>query len=325
MIKRAAIVLTAALVGVSAFAAGSAGAAPLAATDSVTIPAGSPDPWSDPNHRTPFEQLASSIASSIAGRPAAVRCEDQASWNALNVNGDSSEVLGFVKEPPHSTTTPVTRYRYVWAYKKVHGKRTRYRRKVPYTAFVTHADAFTASSTTIELAPQVCGPLQQFAEAATKPTKCTPTFAAVPCFIGTPSTDFPGLCTDSTLTVCYSTAIDWGDDFYAAYDGYAEALITLAHESIHITQTTAGNVVPPDTVIEAQAECSGMQWTPQVAVQLGDTPDDGQTIADYVWLLAYPGEANPTDAYSMQHPYWSADCMPGGPLDIRPAGTTVWP
>lgn len=325
MTGRTAILLVAALLAASAAAAGSASAAPLRATDTVTIPPGSPDPWSDPGHHSALEQLASTIATAIAGRPVTVRCEDQASWNALNPNGSPDEVLGFVQKPPHSTTTRVTKYRYVWSYHRVHGKRVRYRHKVAYTTLLTHADTFTASASTIELSPDVCGPLQQFAEASTKPTKCTPVGPAVPCFVGTPSTDFPGLCTDSTLTTCYSTAVDWGDDFYAAYNDDTQALLTLAHESIHIMQSTTGNVVPPDTLIESQAECSGMQWLPQVAVQLGDSQDDAQSIADYTWLLLYPNEQEPTDAYSTQHPYWSADCVPGGALDIRPPGATLWP
>jgi hypothetical protein len=140
-----------------------------------------------------------------------------------------------------------------------------------------------------------------------------------------PSDGFPALCTDDSDTTCYSTASDWPVDYLTQYDDAAQALITLAHESIHVIQGTKGNVVPADTLVEAQAECSGMQWTAQVAQQLGDTPDDAQTVADYLWLLTYPGEANPTDDYSKQHPYWSADCVAGGPLDIRPPGSTVWP
>jgi hypothetical protein len=325
VIRRAAILLAAALVGASAFAAGSAGAAPLAATDAVTVAPGSPDPWSDPNHHTACEQLASNIASSIVGRPVTAKCEDQATWDALKLNGDSSKVLGFVTTPSHSTTTSVVKYRYVWAYKRVHGKRVRYRRKVPYTTVETHADTFTASADTVELSPHVCGPLQQFAEASSKPTKCAPNGAPVPCFVGTPSNDFPAVCTDSSETTCYSTADGWSDSYFEQYDDYAQALITLAHESIHVIQGTIGNVVPADTLVEAQAECSGLQWAAQVAVQLGDTPDDAQTIATYLWLLTYPGEAHLTDAYAMQHPYWSADCTPGGPLDIRAPGSTVWP
>ena len=317
---RAAIVLAAALLGAAAFAAGSAGASPLAAADSVTVPPGSPDPWSDPGHHTSLEQLASTIASTIVGRPVTARCEDQGSWNALDVNGDSSKVLGFVKQPAHSTTTAVTKYRTVWAYHVVHRKRVRYRRRVPYTTLVTHADTFTASADTIELSPQVCGPLQQFAEASPKPTKC-----GGPCFVGAPTASAPAICTDASETTCYSTANDWSDDYYAQYDDYAQALITLAHESIHVIQGTKGNAVPADTLIEAQAECSGMQRTALVAEQLGDTTDDAEAIADYLWLLTYPTEAHPTDAYSIQHPYWSADCAPGGPLDVRAPGTTLWP
>jgi hypothetical protein len=325
MVGRATILLAAALLGAAAVAAASARAAPLTASDSVAVPPGSPDPWSDPSHHTPLEQLASTIASSIVGRPVAAKCEDQASWDGLNVNGDSGKVLGFVNEPAHSTTTPILKYRYVWASKRVHGKRVRYRRKVAYTTLVTHADTFTTSATTIELSPQVCGPLQQFAEASPKPTKCAPNGALVPCFVGAPTDGFPAVCTDSSETTCYSTASDWSEDYFTQYDAYAQAVITLAHESIHVSQGTKGNVVPADTLVEAQAECSGMQWTARVAVQLGDTPDDAEALADYIWLLTYPGERDPTDAYSTQHPYWSADCTPGGPLDVRPPGATAWP
>jgi hypothetical protein len=321
MLRRAATAVAAALLCAAAFAAGSAGAAPLAAADAVTVPPGSPDPWSDPSHHTPLEQLASTIASSIVGRPVTAKCEDQASWTALNLNGDSSKVLGFVHEAPHSTTTPVTKYRYVWAYHVVHHKRVRYRHKVPYVALVTHADTFTASADTIELSPQVCGPLQQFAEAAPKPTKC----ANAPCFVGKPTSSAPAVCTDASETTCYSTADNWSDDYYAQYDNYAQALLTVAHESIHVIQNTKGNVVPADALVEAQAECSGMQHTAQVAEQLGDTPDDAEAVADYLWLLSYPTEQQPDDAYSTQHPYWSADCVPGGALDVRPPGTTLWP
>jgi hypothetical protein len=63
-----------------------------------------------------------------------------------------------------------------------------------------------------------------------------------------------------------------------------QALLTLAHESIHLQQATAGAVVPADSLVESQAECSGMQWTARVAEQFGDSPDDAQSIADYFWL-----------------------------------------
>jgi hypothetical protein len=251
---------------------------------------------------------------------------DDAAWKALTVSEDDpSGLTGFVREPSHSTTTTVTRYRLVWAFRVVHGKRQRYKRKVPYTTVAKHADTFTASADTIELPPRTCGTLQRFAQQVTKPTKCSAGGAPVPCFLGTPTTSFPGICTDATLTTCYSTANGWTDDYYRAYHEFAVAVSTLAHESIHVVQGTKGNVVPPDALIEAQAECSGMEWMPQVAVLLGDSPDDAQMIAEYFWLLVYPGKASLTAAYALQHPYWSADCKPGGALDTRPAGSTAWP
>lgn len=297
-----------------------------ARADTVTIPPGSPDPWSSAAHNTPLEQLASTIASTLAGRTVSVHCEAQVNWDALVASsGGGADVIGFVEDPPDSTTTQITKYRYVFKFKTVHGKRKRVRVKVPYTVVQHHADIFTGSANTIELSPRVCGSLQQFGEAATKPTKCAPNGAPVPCFIGTPTTSFPGICTDQSLTTCFSIAQDWGDDYFSAYDGYAQALLTLAHETVHVVQGTFGKTVPADSIVESQAECTGLQTMAQVAVQLGDTPDDAQQIADYTWLMVYPTKAKLTDAYAMQHPYWSADCAPGGPLDTRPPGSTVWP
>jgi hypothetical protein len=311
------------LLGLVAMVAGVDASA--ARADTAVIPAGTPDPWSDPSHQGVLERFASNVASMIAGRSVSVRCEDQAAWNAL-IPTDAANVAGFVTEPPHSTTTRVIRSHYVWRWKVVHGKRTRYRRKVSYTAVITHPDMFVSSATTIELSPGVCQPLQQFGEANVKPTKCQPgTAAPVPCFLGSPTSEYPGICQDAALTVCFATATDWSEDYFTAYATSAQALLTLAHESIHLQQATAGAIVPPDSLIESQAECSGMQWTARVAEQFGDSPDDAQTIAAFYWLIGYPVEASASDPYSLARPYWSADCKPGGPLDIRPAGSTVWP
>jgi hypothetical protein len=301
-------------------------AAAAARADTAVIPVGTPDPWSDPAHQGALERFASSVASTIAGRAVSVRCEDPASWNALNPSTGGSDVIGFVAIPPHSTTTTVTRWHYVWRWHVVHGKRTRYRRRVSYTAVVTHPDTFVVSATTMELSPTVCLPLQAFGEANVKPTRCQPgTPSPVPCFVGSPTSQPPGICEDATLTVCYATATDWSDPFFTAYASYAQALLTLAHESIHLAQATAGAPVPPDSLVESQAECSGMQWTARVAEQFGDSPDDAQTIAAFFWLIGYPNEAHASDSYSLARPYWSADCKPGGLLDIRPAGSAVWP
>lgn len=296
-----------------------------ARADTVTVPPGSPDPWSSAAHNTPLEVLASTIASSLAGRSVSVRCEAQVNWDALTAGSGGADVIGFVQDPPDSSTTQITKYRYVWRIKKVHGKKKRVHVKVPYIVVQHHADMFTESANVIELSPTVCGPLQQFAEQSTKATKCAPNGAPVPCFIGTPTNQYPGICTDQSLTTCFTIAQDWSDDYWKAYDGYAQAVLTLAHETVHIVQGTVGKTVPSDSLVESQAECTGLQTMAQVAVQLGDTADDAQQLADYTWLMVYPSKAKLTDAYATQHPYWSADCAPGGPLDIRPPGSTVWP
>ena len=278
--------------------------AAAARADTAVIPAGTPDPWTDPAHQGVLEKFASNVSSLIVGRPVSVRCEDQATWNALNPT-DAAIVAGFVNTPSHSTTTIVTHYRYVWRCTSCMA-RVRYRRKISYTTAVTHADIFTTSASTIELSPQVCSPLQQFGEAASKPTKCQPgTPAPVPCFTGVPTTEFPGICEDTALTMCYGVATDWNDAFFEAYDSYAQALLTLAHESIHLVQGTAGLTVPPNSLVESQAECSGMQWTARVA-QFGDTPDDARRSPS-TWLIGYPNEANNPDAYSLAQPVRSAD------------------
>jgi len=100
-------------------------------------------------------------------------------------------------------------------------------------------------------------------------------------------------------------------------------MLTLAHESIHLSGVVAGvlsnGVAAGDQQAEAKADCYGMQWVPYVAEQLGDAPDDAQAIADFLWDDLYPllEQAQPN--------YWSGDCHPGGPTDMRPAGSTAWP
>lgn len=102
-----------------------------------------------------LESVAGAIASTVAGRPVAVRCEADDSWTTLasSFGFDTTQVLGFVT---FSGTTP---------------------------------DDYA------ELAPGVCQSLQSFATATTKPTKCqltarlagkkkarTTTQPAAPCF-----------------------------------------------------------------------------------------------------------------------------------------------
>jgi hypothetical protein len=317
--RLALLVCVTALVGV-AFGV----AASVARADTVTIPPGTPDPWTDSAHHGPLEQLISQIAGTLVGRTVAVRCEDQTAWSALTAGED--DLAGFVDLPPDSTTTNVKRTKYVWRYHRVHGKRKRYRVKVVQTVVVTHPDEFVTSAATIELSPAICGPLQTFAEAATKPTKCVPDGGSAPgpCFIGTPTNYAPGVCANGQSN-CFSTAADESDTYWGSYDAFANALQTLAHEAVHVQQATAGAVVPADSVVEAQAECTGMQHLAQVAQLLGDSADDAQSVANFYWLLDYPEDQQLTEAYAQSHPYWSADCKPGGALDVRPSGSSVWP
>ncbi|HET7567964.1 MAG TPA: hypothetical protein VFJ91_08235 [Gaiellaceae bacterium] len=308
-------------------------AAPAAFADTPTIPATAPTPGTDAGHGTPLEVLASRIASHIAGRTVSVRCWEELYWDALADAGefDPDRVLGFVltrSDPetglfaetatdaelspavcealqtfaqasvkptkcrptvvsyvPTRVKQVVTRYRLVHR----HGKTT----KVPYRVTVTK---------TVTKRVESPGP----------PT---------PCFSGGQPTAENRVCNDDG--VCYSAATtDVAGDYWRDYSGYATAILALAHEPIHLWQAQAGAAVPPDSLVETQAECYGLQWMPWVATELGATADDAQSIADFTWKLLYPMRAGSDDPAL---PYWSAGCAPGGELDIRPAGATAWP
>jgi len=303
--------------------------ATTAQADTTPILAGAPAPWSDPSHQTPLEQLAGSIASTLVGRPVTVHCEDAATWTALGTSpGESGFVRGtsydldsnlfvesattielspdaclalqaFVQAPVKPTkcaaTTQVkrtvTRSHYVWRTRIVHGKKERVRVKVPYTVTVKH-------SVVASLAP---------------------------CFLGTPVSQpsfDPSLCQGD---LCYVVTANEPQSFWDAYDTSAQAILALAHEAVHVEQDTMGAPVPAASLVEAQAECSGMQTMASVAVALGDTPDDAQALAAYSYDIDYPGKAASADPYSLAHPYWSAECKPGGALDIRATASALWP
>jgi hypothetical protein len=257
-----------------------------ARADRVTVPANASSPGS-PN--SPLELLAARIASHIAGRPVMVVCETYPGWHALGHTGGE---LGAVP-----------------------GK------------YDARTNRFVANATLIELAPQLCRRLQQFAQATTKPTKCRaePGGPFQPCFLGSSIghvSTVPGVC---TAVGCFSTVARKPAAYWQSYHHSAEALLTLAHETIHIEQARAGAPVPPNSLIEAQATCSGLQWLDWVAVEFGDTQDDAQAITTFEWKLDYPLEARLREPYALSHPYWSAQCKPGGSLDIRAPGSTYWP
>ena len=100
----------------------------------------SPDlPWTNPDHQSSLEVLASRIATAIAGRPVAVRCEGDTDWRALvaRQGGNPDSELGYVG-----------------------------------VSFDSRGQ-LTSLAGAAELAGgRVCLLLKQFAVAATKPTKC---------------------------------------------------------------------------------------------------------------------------------------------------------
>ncbi len=263
--------------------------------------------------------LASRIASTIAGRTVTVRCEGDTDWRALvaRQGADPSAELGYVG--------------------------------VGFAA----GGQLTSLSTAAELAGQsVCLPLKAFAVAATKPTKCrsaalvtatvkVPTRVRVrrTLVVGgrrrTTSTWVTRLVSKRVVKTgpfgapapCYPPAgrvQALEATFWIDYDAYATAILTLAHESIHLggvvnLRLSSGTIVG-DPLAEAKAQCYGMQWMPYVAEQLGDTPDDAQAVATYYWDRDYP-------RYQQfdRGEYWSAECKPGGALDLHLAGATAWP
>jgi hypothetical protein len=84
----------------------------------------------------------------------------------------------------------------------------------------------------------------------------------------------------------------------------AEALTVLAHESYHLRGLQN----------EAVVQCYAMQAVPRVARALGANPMDAQALAALEYSTGYP---------RMPPAYRSADCRPGGALDLPP--TTGWP
>jgi hypothetical protein len=83
------------------------------------------------------------------------------------------------------------------------------------------------------------------------------------------------------------------------------AVHTLAHETWHLH----------GYIQEARTECNALQTTAQAAILFGADQRTAQAIAVYIWKKVYPYE--PDD-------YRLADCVNGGPYDLRPADL-VWP
>jgi hypothetical protein len=234
----------------------------VARADVASIPTGT-DPWTGGAAVTsPLESVAASIASTIAGRPVTVRCEDDADWETLTGSAgfDSSSILGYV----------------------------------------SFADGRPLDFA--ELSPDTCRWLQSFAAAGTKPTKCAATTNVPQTTTRTVRKRVQGrlvrrrvrITTYRTVSAapapCYSGGYELdrsNDTFWNGYFYTAAAIQTLVHESIHLQ----------GDAVEAEAECYGMQWLAYAARQLGDTPDDATAIAQYYATRVYPSREQQTPAY----------------------------
>jgi hypothetical protein len=280
-----------------------ASAAVSASADTAPV-ADSPDlPWTNPDHTSPLELLLSQVASRIAGKDVTVRCEGDTDWQKLVVErgGDPNAELGFVGID--------------------------YSRR---TGALRSVEGFTELS-----GGKVCLPLKRFAAAAVKPTKCVVTqrvtstvyvsrrvggvATRVPTRVVRKVTAPPAPCYLGNQTI----ARRMPDAFWDGYWDYANAILTVAHEAVHLGGTVGfryGAFVVGDPEAEAKATCWGMQWMAWVAQQLGATADDAHAIALYYWENVYPEYRGGSYAS-----YWSADCRPGGRLDLRLPGAAAWP
>jgi hypothetical protein len=294
------------------------GGAPAVA-DTTPIAPTTSLPWTNPDHTSQLENLLGLIASHIAGRPVSMRCEGENDWTTLVIQsrGDPNAELGYVRGVTYD----------------------------PTTGAVQTLPNFAELNGT-----KVCLPLQQFALATTKPTKCPTRIATAPTPVKvrvrvkrlvtvdgkthvttawlTKTLIRPGRIVDGPPAPCYQGNENYTQAmttaYWTNYSVVAQAILTIAHEAIHLSGVVGGRlrggIYGGDPEAEAKANCEGMQWLPYVAEQLGDTPDDAQAIATYYWQLIYPLIQN-----SAYPGYWSSDCVPGGAMDIRPAGSTVWP
>ncbi len=87
-------------------------------------------------------------------------------------------------------------------------------------------------------------------------------------------------------------------------DAQVQAVHVLTHESMHMAGNTS----------EAVAECYATQHDTQLAELLGASPDEARELAARYWRFFYP---------RMPDGYTTADCRPGGSLDLH-LPTPAW-
>lgn len=268
-----------------------------ARADFAVIPAGAAQPGSDPAHASPLEALLSKLATTIAGRDdVAVRCYSLIGWqNAIAGFDVPGEIGGFV-----------------------------------YTPSTALDGTYAADATVAHLSPYVCSALQEFATATAKPTKC-PTVHPVQKTVtrlvivkkringklSARKVKRTRTITVQELGTPAPCEPDVGTPLGDANERYVYALLAFAHESTHLRQDTVGSESLASADAEGQANCTGLQWVPWVAQQLGDTADDGQTLASWYFNRFFGTQYFPAE-------YVPADCHADGPLDLTP-GDGVWP
>ena len=111
--------------------------------------------------------------------------------------------------------------------------------------------------------------------------------------------------------------------YWDAYWDYSNAILTLAHEAIHLggmVGVASGTASSAATRVRGEGELLRHAVDAVRGAAARRAADDAQAIAVFYWDVIYPEYRS--SAYSN---YWSADCRPGGAMDIRPAGKTAWP
>jgi hypothetical protein len=291
---------------VAAIASVVAIAAAPAFADTPVLPQTDALPWTDPNHLSPLEQLANTIASKIVQRPVRVYCDGENDWAHLAAE------QGF---DPNAFSS--------------------------WVVFWNFSDTRTISrdSDIAHISPRVCRDLWRYGMAAVKPTKCPTvthqTTKVVRTIVVTKKVkarvkvkgkwktviktirvpkkvthqvtqDVPG-----APAPCYSGA-SLAPGTPPNYADYVGALMQLGRASIYMHDFRIG--VPIDGPFDMRANCLGIEMIPDIAVQFGATPDDAHSIASYAYNVFYSS--------SRAQPYWTADCRENGRLDISPGDGT---
>ena len=278
--------------------------AATARADAGVIP-DTPDlPWTDPNHASPLEALSSQISSQIAGREVRVYCNGQSDWDILRAQKAMPDtVWGYVFPPayywvatrtwvsssPDTKLAPVA-CQYLWNFAKASAKPTK-------------CDASKTTTTTRSVTVRY---KKRVALKVKRRVKINGVYVnrRVTVYKLVWRTRQEQRTTTTTVPLdrvpCYSpveadTTVVPPVGGEGEYLRFAFAIGTLAHESIHLFDFTAGrsiDVTATKQLAESRAECLGMQNIARVATALGDTPDDAQAIATYYATRYYPRRRN---------------------------------